>query len=312
VTRPAVVALGGGHGLAASLEALRLVTDRITAVVTVADDGGSSGRLRAEFDVLPPGDLRMALAALCDDTEWGHQWRDVLQHRFAGDGQLAGHAVGNLLIVSLWDLLGDTVGGLDLVGRLLNARGRVLPMAAVPLNIEASVMGADPTQPLEITTVRGQVEVATTRGRVLTVHLNPEEPPACDEAVAAIRTADWVILGPGSWFTSVMPHLLVPGIRDALLDTSARRILTLNLVMHTGETVGFSAADHLEALAVHAPDLHLDYVLADSDVVEDESLLRRVAGIMGAELVLARVGDHGQEGHHDSLRLAAAYRDIIG
>lgn len=312
MTRPAVVALGGGHGLAASLEALRLVTDRITAVVTVADDGGSSGRLRAEFDVLPPGDLRMALAALCDDTEWGHQWRDVLQHRFAGDGQLAGHAVGNLLIVSLWDLLGDTVGGLDLVGRLLNARGRVLPMAAVPLNIEASVMGADPTQPLEITTVRGQVEVATTRGRVLTVHLNPEEPPACDEAVAAIRAADWVILGPGSWFTSVMPHLLVPGIRDALLDTSARRILTLNLVMHTGETVGFSAADHLEALAVHAPDLHLDYVLADSDVVEDESLLRRVAGIMGAELVLARVGDHGQEGHHDSLRLAAAYRDIIG
>ena len=312
MTRPAVVALGGGHGLAASLEALRLVTDRITAVVTVADDGGSSGRLRDEFDVLPPGDLRMALAALCDDTEWGHQWRDVLQHRFAGDGQLAGHAVGNLLIVSLWDLLGDTVGGLDLVGRLLNARGRVLPMAAVPLNIEASVMGADPTAPLEITTVRGQVEVATTRGRVLTVRINPEEPPACDEAVAAIRAADWVILGPGSWFTSVMPHLLVPGVRDALLDTPARRILTLNLVMHTGETVGFSASNHLEALAVHAPDLHLDYVLADSDVVEDESLLRRVAGIMGAELVLARVGDHGQEGHHDSLRLAAAYRDIIG
>ncbi len=312
MTRPAVVALGGGHGLAASLEALRLVTDRITAVVTVADDGGSSGRLRDEFDVLPPGDLRMALAALCDDTEWGHQWRDVLQHRFAGDGQLAGHAVGNLLIVSLWDLLGDTVGGLDLVGRLLNARGRVLPMAAVPLNIEASVMGADPTAPLEITTVRGQVEVAMTRGRVLTVRINPEEPPACDEAVAAIRAADWVILGPGSWFTSVMPHLLVPGVRDALLDTPARRILTLNLVMHTGETVGFSASNHLEALAVHAPDLHLDYVLADSDVVEDESLLRRVAGIMGAELVLARVGDHGQEGHHDSLRLAAAYRDIIG
>ncbi|MHB8184864.1 MAG: gluconeogenesis factor YvcK family protein [Dermatophilaceae bacterium] len=312
MTRPAVVALGGGHGLAASLAALRLVTDRITAVVTVADDGGSSGRLREEFGVLPPGDLRMALAALCDDTEWGLQWRDVLQHRFAGDGHLAGHAVGNLLIVSLWDLLGDTVGGLDLVARLLNARGRVLPMAAVPLNIEASVMGADPGQPLEITTVRGQVEVATTPGRVLSVWLNPEEPPACDKAVEAIRAADWVILGPGSWFTSVMPHLLVPGIRDALLDTAARRILTLNLVMHTGETVGFSAANHLEVLAAHAPDLHLDVVLADSDVVEDESLLRRVAEGMGAELVLARVGDHGQQGHHDSLRLAAAYRDIIG
>ena len=312
MTRPAVVALGGGHGLAASLAALRLVTDRITAVVTVADDGGSSGRLRVEFDVLPPGDLRMALAALCDDTAWGLQWRDVLQHRFAGDGQLGGHAVGNLLIVSLWELLGDTVGGLDLVGRLLNARGRVLPMAAVPLNIEASVMGADPGQPREITTVRGQVEVATTRGRVLSVRLNPEEPPACDEAVAAIHAADWVILGPGSWFTSVMPHLLVPGIRDALMDTSAKRILTLNLVMHTGETVGFSAENHLETLAAHAPELHLDVVLADPDVVEDETLLRRVAGGMGAELVLARVADHGQQGHHDSLRLAAAYRDIVG
>ena len=311
MTRPAVVALGGGHGLAASLAALKLVTDRITAVVTVADDGGSSGRLRDEFDVLPPGDLRMALAALCDDTEWGHQWRDVLQHRFAGDGQLGGHAVGNLLIVSLWDLLGDTVGGLDLVGRLLNARGRVLPMAAVPLNIEASVMGADPGQPHEITTVRGQVEVATTAGRVLAVRLNPEEPPACDQAVAAIRAADWVILGPGSWFTSVMPHLLVPGVRDALMDTPARRILTLNLVMHTGETVGFSAENHLEVLAAHAPELHLDVVLADPEIVEDEALLRRVAGGMGAELVLARVGDRGREGHHDSLRLAAAYRDII-
>jgi len=312
MTRPAVVALGGGHGLAASLNALQLITDRITAVVTVADDGGSSGRLRTEFDVLPPGDLRMALAALCDDTEWGHQWSDVLQHRFDGVGPLGGHAVGNLLIVSLWDLLGDTVGGLDLVGRLLNARGRVLPMAAVPLNIEANVMGADPGRPLEITTVQGQVAVATTQGGVLSVRLNPEEPPACEEAVAAIRAADSVILGPGSWFTSVMPHLLVPGIRDALMDTPAQRILTLNLVMQTGETVGFSPENHLEVLAAHAPELHLDVVLADPSIVEDERLLRRVAGGMGAELVLAHVGDHGRPGHHDSLRLAAAYRDIFG
>ena len=116
---PRVVALGGGHGLAASLAALRLVTDRVTAVVTVADDGGSSGRLRDEFNVLPPGDLRMALAALCDDRPWGQIWRDVLQHRFGGDGPLGGHAMGNLLIVALWDQLGDTVAGLDLVARLL-------------------------------------------------------------------------------------------------------------------------------------------------------------------------------------------------
>jgi uncharacterized cofD-like protein len=254
----------------------------------------------------------MALAALCDDTEWGHQWRDVLQHRFAGDGQLSGHAVGNLLIVSLWDLLGDTVGGLDLVGRLLNARGRVLPMAAVPLTIEANVMGADPDDPFEVSTVVGQAAVATTRGRVLSVRLNPQEPPACEEAMEAIQAADWVILGPGSWFTSVIPHLLVPGIHDALISTPAKRVLTLNLVMHTVETVGFSAKNHLEVLAAHAPELRLDVVLADPDIVGDEALLRRVAGDMGAELVLASVGDRGRLGQHDSLRLAAAYRDIIG
>jgi len=311
VTSPVVVALGGGHGLAASLRALRLLTDRITAVVTVADDGGSSGRLRDEFGVLPPGDMRMALAALCDDTEWGHQWRDVLQHRFAGDGPLGGHAVGNLLIAALWDLLGDTVGGLDLVGRLLNARGRVLPMASVPLNIEANVMGADPGHSFEITTVVGQAAVATTKGRVRSVRLNPQEPPACDEAVAAIHAAEWVILGPGSWFTSVIPHLLVPGIHDALINTRAKRVLTLNLVMNTVETVGFSAKNHLEVLAAHAPELRLDVVLADPGVVGDEALVRRVAGDMGAELVLAGVGDRERRGQHDSLRLAAAYRDII-
>ena len=122
-----MAALGGGHGLAATLSALRFLTDEITAIVTVADNGGSSGRLREEFGVLPPGDLRMALAALCDESEWGHTWRDVLQHRFAGEGPLAGHALGNLLIVTLWELLDDPVSGLDLVGRLLRSSGRVLP-----------------------------------------------------------------------------------------------------------------------------------------------------------------------------------------
>jgi len=153
--------------------------------------------------------------------------------------------------------------------------------------------------------------VATTSGRVLSVRLNPREPPACDQAVEAIQAADWVILGPGSWFTSVIPHLLVPGIHDALINTPAKRVLTLNLVMNTGETVGFSAENHLEVLAAHAPELRLDVVLADPGIVRDEALLRRVAADMGAELVLASVGDHRRQGQHDSLRLAAAYRDMI-
>lgn len=308
---PAVVALGGGHGLAASLEALKLVCDDITAVVTVADNGGSSGRLRDEYDVLPPGDLRMALSALCDDTEWGHTWRDVLQHRFHGDGPLGGHALGNLLIVALWDLNHDQVAGLDLVGRLLNSRGRVLPMAAVPLEITAEVQGDQPGADDAVTTVRGQVAVATTRGRVRSIALEPRDPPAPEATVTAVREADWVVLGPGSWFTSVMPHLMVPSLRAALHDTAARRLLTLN-VEHSGETAGFSAANHLETLADHAPRLRLDVVLADPGAVDDEAGLRSAAARLGAEVVVAPVAKRGHSGHHDSLRLAAAYRDIFG
>ena len=309
---PSVVALGGGHGLSASLSALRLVCEEITAVVTVADNGGSSGRLRDEFNILPPGDLRMALSALCDDTEWGHTWRDVLQHRFRGTGPLGGHALGNLLITALWEIHPDPVAGLALVGRLLNARGRVLPMAAVPLEIRAEVEGADPARPHEVTTVHGQAAVATTAGRVRSVALEPEDPPACPESVFAVRSADTVILGPGSWFTSVMPHLLVPALRQALLETPARRVLTLNLEMHTRETAGFSAEAHLESLRTHARDFRLDLVLADPSVVASESDLRDAAERSGAKLVVAPVSKRGAPGQHDSLRLAAAYRDILG
>src|SRR5918998_125681 len=207
---PRVVAFGGGHGLAASLSALRRVTDQLTAIVTVADDGGSSGRLRAELNCLPPGDLRMALAALCGDDESGRTWADVLQYRFEGDGGLRGHALGNLLMVGLWERLGDPVAGLDMAARPLGAEGRVLPMASVPLEIEADVIGVDAARPDEVSQVRGQAKVATTPGEVSAVRLMPTDPPACLESVEVVMEADWIVLGPGSWFTSVIPHLLVP------------------------------------------------------------------------------------------------------
>ncbi|MDN5766278.1 MAG: uridine diphosphate-N-acetylglucosamine-binding protein YvcK [Humibacillus sp.] len=306
-----IVALGGGHGLAAALTALRLLTDDVTAVVTVADDGGSSGRLRADFAVLPPGDLRMALSALCDDSDWGHTWRDVLQHRFSGTGELQGHALGNLMIVSIWELLGDTVAGLDLVGRLLGARGRVLPMAAEPLEIIAEIVGHEPERPHERSLVRGQHRVASSPGRVLSIGIVPTCPLPCTEAVEAVEQADWVMLGPGSWFTSVMPHLLVPALADALVATPARRLLNLNLEVHKGETRDFRAEDHLVSFAEHAPDLRLDVVLADPSVVPDERALRLVARDLGAELVVAPVAARDEPGVHDALRLAAALRDVI-
>ena len=173
-----VVALGGGHGLAASLAALRRVTDDLTAVVTVADDGGSSGRLREELGVLPPGDLRMALAALCGDDEWGQTWarRHPAPLR-AARATLHGHAVGNLLIVALWELLGDHVAGLDLVGRLLGARGRVLPMAAVPLEHRGRGAGADPDGPTASHGARPGAGGAR-RPAGASVRLVPADPPA--------------------------------------------------------------------------------------------------------------------------------------
>ena len=314
------MALGGGHGLSASLSALRRVTRDLTAIVTIADDGGSSGRLRREYGVLPPGDLRMALAALCGDDSWGTTWSKVVQHRFAGTGELGGHAVGNLLIVALWELLGDEIEALDWVARLLGAHGRVLPMASVPLDLVAEVEGVDPSDPNyphEIRTVRGQVACATTTGRVRSMSLVPADPPACPQAVQAVAEADWVVLGPGSWFTSVLPHLLVPGLASALIATPARRVVTLNLAPQPGETEGFSPRAHLEVLASHAPDLTVDVVLADSAAVRDTAAeLKEAADLLGARLVLAdlAMADLAMAGRldrHDPLLLAGALARIF-
>jgi uncharacterized cofD-like protein len=306
-----VVALGGGHGLFASLSALRRVSDSLTAVVTIADDGGSSGRLRRDFGVLPPGDLRMALAALCGDDEWGTTWSRVVQHRFGGDGELAGHAVGNLLIVALWELLGDTVAGLDWVGRLLGAHGRVLPMAAVPLDITATVEGADPGRPCELSTVRGQVACATTPGLIQSIALSPPEPAARPEAVTAVQEADWVVLGPGSWFTSVLPHLLVPELAGAMLTTKARRVVVLNLSAQDRESEGRPPSAHLEVLADHAPGLRVDVVLADQQTAATAAGLEKAADLLGARLVFADVAMHDGSSRHDPARLARAYAQIF-
>lgn len=312
VDGPKVVALGGGHGLAASLSALRRITTQLTAVVTVSDDGGSSGRLRKEFGVLPPGDLRMALAALCGDDPWGRTWAEVVQHRFKSTGDLADHALGNLLIVAINELLGDQVAALDLVAELLRAQGRVLPMSVVPLDIEADVAGLDPEHPRVSRTVRGQVAVATARGEIVGVRLVPSNPPACPQAVAAVLEADWIVLGPGSWFSSVIPHLLVPELAEALVTSSARKLVALNLAPQPGETSNFSPEAHLDVLAAHAPGLAVDVVLADEGVVASTDTLRSAVADLGGRLVLAPVAMDDGTPRHDPKRLAVAYDGILG
>ena len=303
---PKIVSFGGGHGLYAALRAFRLLTESLTAVVTVADDGGSSGRLRDELGGLPPGDLRMALAALCDDGNWGRTWRDVIQHRFDSDGELNGHAVGNLLIAALWQIHGDHVAGLDWMAKLLRAHGRVLPMSSVPLTIEADVQF-----PGSFQIVRGQSVLASTRGHVESVRLDLADPPARYETVEAVAEADVLNLGPGSWYTSVMPHLLVPSLSDAIVRSRAVKSLTLNLSASDGETRDLSLGEHLVSLHRHAPSLRLDYVLVDEATIGIEpELEQRARDMFDAKLRVHPLSSR-RAGQHDSLKLAACYRDML-
>lgn len=316
-----IVALGGGHGLAATLTAARALTSELTAIVTVADDGGSSGRIRRELYVLPPGDLRMALAALAGATSEHEDMATLLQHRFGGDGALAGHPVGNLLLTGLVEVFdGDTVRALDTVGRLIGAVGRVLPMSTIPLEITAWVDGVDRDDPVPRRLIRGQVAVATTPGRVRSVQLVPDGPPACQQAVEAIGAAEVVILGPGSWFTSVLPHVLVPGLMAALEATPARVVVVLNLGAQPGETEGFSPQEHLRVLRAHAPRLPVHTVLADeARVVDRRGLLNAVQGmrtdcVAAPQLVLLPVAGAAMSGdvdRHDPRLLARALEHVI-
>jgi uncharacterized cofD-like protein len=310
------VALGGGHGLHATLTALRRITSEVTAVVTVADDGGSSGRLRRELGILPPGDLRQALAALAAE-DGGTLWAEVFQHRFGGHGALAGHAVGNLLLAGLFEVMGDPVAALDEARRLIGVSGRVLPMSPEPLEIEAEVTGLDSDDDGAVRRIRGQVAVATTPGQVQRITLHnarrPGEPPkACREAVEAVLAAEVVFLGPGSWFTSVLPHLLVPELHDALVRTVATKVVILNLIPQPGETAGFSPEQHLDVLFQHAPELRVDAVIADRESVPAPARLRRAAAELGGRAHLSDVTDPIVAGRHDPDALASCMREALG
>ncbi|OBK12222.1 hypothetical protein A5636_12515 [Mycobacterium asiaticum] len=306
-----IVALGGGHGLYATLSAARRLTPYVTAIVTVADDGGSSGRLRSELDVVPPGDLRMALAALASDSPYGRLWATILQHRFGGNGALAGHPIGNLLLAGLSEVLADPVAALDEIGRILGVKGRVLPMCPIALQIEADVSGLE-SDPRMFRVLCGQVAIASTPGKVRRVRLLPADPPATRQAVDAILSADLVVLGPGSWFTSVIPHVLVPGLVEALQATAARRALVLNLVAEPGETAGFSVERHLHVLAQHAPGFTVDDIIIDSERVpsdRERDQLRRTATLLQAEVHFADVARPGTP-LHDPGKLAAVLEAV--
>lgn len=296
-----VVALGGGHGLSVTLRALRGIGIEPTAIVGTGDDGGSSGRLRAHLGVPPPGDLRMALAALAEEGLWTR----VLQHRFGGTGDVEGHALGNLILVALWDETGDLVAGLDRLGDVLGARGRVLPNCLEPVDLIADVE-ADDGRSVEI---RGQARLTSAHGRIVGLRLRPAQPRACPEAVVAVRNASHIIIGPGSWFTSVLAHVLIPDLAEALREASAERILLLNAGPQAGETEDFTAVRYLETWAELAAGIRIDTVIADPRSVDDSVALEQVAAGVGARVVFADV--LAGPIHHDGTLLQEALRTVL-
>lgn len=284
-----VVGIGGGHGLATTLKAALMYADEVAAVVTVADDGGSSGRLTTELGIPPPGDIRNCLVALAD----GGPIAEMFQHRF-GRGTLEGHPIGNLVIAALAEMRGDFAAAVAEAGAMLGSRGNVFPATTQLVELSALVEGG---------VVQGQVAVAQTTTPIHSVHLMPPDPIAYPESVDAIMTADQVVIGPGSLFTSLIATLLVPGIREALGATKARRVFVCNGRVQRGETEGMDAAQHVEALLFHASPGSVDAVVFQSPVPPDGvGTGTRPWRWPDIEVVEADVWR--REGGHDPTRLA--------
>ncbi len=310
--RLSVVAIGGGHGLAATLTALHHLPVLPIAVVGTADDGGSSGRLRHEFGCVPPGDMRMALGALLGAGPEADEWRTLMHQRFGPGSSLEGHAIGNLMLVALLEQH-DPVTALTLASRLLNIDGLVLPATAVPLQLEADVADLDANR--DVVVVEGQVAVAQTPGSVRAVRIRPDHADAAPEVTQRVLDADAVVLGPGSWWTSVIPPLLLPALRAALAESKALKILVLNLGAQTGETSGYTAAAHLRVWKEVFPDLTLDVVIADPTAAPDHDEVVAAAAATGATVDFAEVAAAGEHGHpslaHDPALLTAALGRVL-
>jgi uncharacterized cofD-like protein len=303
---PRVVAIGGGTGLSTLLRGLKQTTSNITAVVTVADDGGSSGKLRDALGIAPMGDIRNCIAALADAEP---AMARLLQYRFPNQEEsglgLGGHAFGNLLIAALVDIAGDFEEGVRESNRVLAVRGQVVPVATAGLTLHAEL--GDGTQ------LAGQSAIAASRG-IRRVWITPADAPAAEEAVAAIRSADLVVLGPGSLYTSLLPSLLVPGIREAVASTSALRVYVCNVATQVGETEGYTLSEHLAAINAHGLGPLVDTVLANRNMAArtpenypaQPVKLDMEPGAGAPRLVTADVVDAGNAHRHDPLKLTDA------
>ncbi len=321
---PRVVAIGGGHGLSALLRGLKQHTSNITAIVTVADDGGSSGRLRRELGVLPPGDFRMCIAALASEESLVAQ---LFQYRFGSGEGLSGHSFGNLFIAALAELTGSFEKALLESSKVLVTKGRIVPSTLQDVTLcaelrdlaaeqmAATVNGNAPALSL----VRGESSIGKTGYPIERVWLEPGDPPAYPEAVRAILEADLIVMGPGSLFTSVMPNLLVPGIAQALKQARAVRVYVANVATERGETDHFTLSDHVAAIEGHIGSGLIDVVIANNHVAVDFQPPQGVDIIQpeptlpnsSAKVVQADVADDEFPWRHDPAKLAAAVLKLL-
>lgn len=256
---PNVVVIGGGHGLSVLLRGMKTVTSNVTAIVTVADDGGSSGRLREDLGILPPGDLRNCLVALADTEPLMEK---LFQYRFEGKGALAGHSFGNLFIAAMHEVTGDMETALQQSSKVLAVKGNVLPASKESVRLDAIMEDG--------TIVEGESRIPEAHKKIKRVKLYPERVSAVNAALDALKNANAIILGPGSLYTSIMPNLLVDGIADALIKSKAIKIYICNVMTQSGETDGYTASMHVKAILDHAGRGAIDYALVNGREISDE------------------------------------------
>ena len=256
---PSIVVVGGGHGLSVLLRGIKRATSNVSAVVTVADDGGSSGRLREDFGMIPPGDLRNCLVALADTEPLMEK---LFQYRFKGESELAGHSFGNLFIAAMAEVTGDVERALRESSKVLAVRGEVLPASKEYVRLDAIMADG--------TVVEGESHIPEVPGRIRRVRLYPQDVKPVPSALEAIRTADAIILGPGSLYTSIMPNLLVNGVAEELRKSRALKIYICNVMTQPGETDGYTAAMHAEAIIKHSGRGAIDFMLVNNAPISDE------------------------------------------
>lgn len=306
---PKIVVIGGGTGLSTLLRGLKQYSSNITAIVTVADDGGSSGRLRREMGILPPGDIRNCIAALADEEKL---LTELFQYRFhAGDG-LSGHSFGNLFISAMTEITGDLEQAIDASAKVLAIRGKVLPATLTDVSLWAKLADGR--------IIEGESKITEAMGQIRQIGCHPADPVALPAALAAIKEADYIIIGPGSLYTSIIPNLLVPAIRQALAQVTVPRVYVCNIMTQPGETDNYSVADHIRAIEKVCEERVFDAVLAQRTAPSPQSLQlyaqehshpvfldREEVGKMGYRIVLANVMAEDEvtaKVRHDPQRLA--------